>query len=41
MKDDLRSVLMSHGAQCVMMPGTTLMPTLPVDSWDTHDSVIN
>ena len=38
-KDDLRFALTRHGAQCVMMPGTTLMPTLHVDSWDTHDSV--
>ena len=39
MKDVLRSVSMRHGALFAMMPGTTWMPMLHVDSWDTQDSV--
>ena len=39
MKDVLKSALMRPGAQCVMMPGTLLMPVLHADNWDTQDSV--
>ena len=39
MKDVLRSVSMRHGALSVMMPGTTWMPMLHVDSLDTQDTV--
>ena len=40
MKDDLRSALTRHGVLYVMMPGTTWMPMLPADNWDTQDIVI-
>ena len=39
MRDVLRSVLMRHGAQSVMMPGMPWMPVSLVDSWDTQDLV--
>ena len=39
MRDVLRSALMRPGALSVMMPGTTWMPMLHVDSWDIRDIV--
>lgn len=39
LKDGLKSVIIEHGALCVMTIGDKLMLMLCVDSWDSQDQV--